>query len=47
MELGETDQHPSLKVGKVAKTVTHTFYRFDRVVNTFNDARRDPMSKIV
>ena len=47
VELGETDKHPLLKVGEIAKTVTHTFQCFDRIVNAIDDARRESMREIV
>jgi len=36
VELGEADQDSLFKVGKIAKTVTHAFHYFNRVINPFN-----------
>ena len=47
VELGKIHQHSLLKVGKVAKTVSHAFHCFYRVVNSLNNTRRDAMGKIV
>lgn len=47
VELGETDQHPLLKTDKVAKTVTHSFHRFNGVVNPFDKAGRESMREVV
>ena len=47
MELGKTDQDPLLKVDKVTKPVAHAFDGFNGVVNSFNDAGRDSMNKVI
>lgn len=47
MDLSETYQDPLFKIDKVAKTVTHSLHRLDRIVYPFNNARGHPMSKVV
>ena len=47
MELGETEQHPLLKVDKVTKTVTHPFHCFKGVVHPLDPTRRESMSELV
>ena len=47
MEPSKTEQHPLLKIDKAAKTVTHPFYCFNGVINLFDNAGRESMSKVV
>ena len=47
VELSKTEQHSWLKVDKVAKTVTHPFYCFNRVVHPFDHARCESMSEVI
>lgn len=47
VELGRTDQDPLLKVDKITKPIAHAFDCFNGVFNSFNDAGRDSMNKVI